>query len=364
MKILNIKKYPVKEIVKQAVEVLKNGGLVIYPTETVYGVGVDATNQKAVDKLLAYKSRREGKPLSIAVTSKDMAADYVKINQQASNLYQKFLPGPVTVISKSKDKTAKGVDSEFGTLGIRIPDYPLILDIVKAFAKPITATSANASGKKRPYQMEDVFDNLSAKQKGLIDLLLDAGTLPKNQPSTVIDTTLSTPVTMREGAVSAEQKSKIDKSKITILNSNSEKETQEIAARIILKHWDELKRDGLIIALNGPLGVGKTIFTKGIAKFLNIDETLTSPTYTYINEYDFVRHNVDGKLFHADMWKVDNQQEFKMLKIEELIKANNVLVIEWWDQVKEFIKKPKCSIVKIDFEETSTNKRKLVIYDF
>ncbi|MDP4030857.1 MAG: Sua5/YciO/YrdC/YwlC family protein, partial [Patescibacteria group bacterium] len=96
----------------QAAKVLRAGGLIIYPTETCYGAGVDATNQAAVDKLLRYKTRREGRPLSVAVSDKTMASKYVKLNTSAINLYKNFLPGPLTVVSAGRHKLAKGVESE------------------------------------------------------------------------------------------------------------------------------------------------------------------------------------------------------------------------------------------------------------
>ena len=122
-----------ENIIKEAIRVLESGGLIIFPTETCYGLGADATNPQAIKKLFQYKSRREGKPLSIAVSDPEMAKNYVEINELAENIYQNYLPGPITVISKSLKKTAPGVDSEYGTLGIRWPDYPLVLEIIKKF---------------------------------------------------------------------------------------------------------------------------------------------------------------------------------------------------------------------------------------
>ena len=173
MKVLKTKDWPLEKIVKQATQSLATGDLVIYPTETVYGVGVDATNQEAVKKLLKYKSRREGKPLSIAVADRPMAEQYVELNDQAKKLYKRFLPGPHTIISKGLGKVAAGVESEFKTLGVRIPAYPLVLKLTEALGRPITATSANASGEKRPYSVDDVLNRLSAKQKNLVDLIID-----------------------------------------------------------------------------------------------------------------------------------------------------------------------------------------------
>src|SRR5258708_5864385 len=151
MQHLDLKQTPIENVITQTIAVLRSGGLVIFPTETTYGAGVLATNQVAVDKLLAFKSRREGKPLSIAVTDEEMANRYVEVNESAHRLYERFLPGPVTVISRGRGVVAHGVESEFGTLGVRIPDYALVLELVKQLGEPITATSANASGAKRPY---------------------------------------------------------------------------------------------------------------------------------------------------------------------------------------------------------------------
>ncbi|MBU2543376.1 threonylcarbamoyl-AMP synthase [Patescibacteria group bacterium] len=357
MKILDIVKTPEKEVINTTVKVLGAGGLVIFPTETVYGAGVDATNQTAVDKLLAYKSRREGKPLSIAVPDQQTAAKFVQINDQANKLFQRFLPGPVTVVSKGLNKVAKGVESEFGTLGVRIPDHALVIKILIAFGKPITATSANASGKKRPYCVADIFGSLSHKQQRLIDLVLDAGQLPPNEPSAVIDTTFSTPTTLRAGKIKTAGKKP--------LISHSEDETKKIAGTLMLKHWDQIKESGLIIGLNGPLGAGKTIFTKGVGDFLRIADTITSPTYSYIAEYDYQRHGVKGKLYHLDLWKIDTKEELERLEIEKLIAPHNVVAIEWWEQNQEYfkkiIKKKAATLLTILLEEKSDQSRKIMI---
>jgi L-threonylcarbamoyladenylate synthase len=374
------------EILTQALQTLSSGGLVIFPTETVYGAGVDATNPKAVEKLLAYKARREGKPLSIAVTDQAMAEKYVELNDQACALYRQFLPGPVTVVSKAKSPDqmpsgylsnnstinqsvndsatppiAPGVASEFGTLGVRIPDHPLILELVRRLGRPITATSANASDQKRPYAISDILDNLSEKQKSLIDLVIDAGTLPPNKPSTVIDTTLSTPVTLRAGDLSEQDKRFANQPTLT-LESGSEQETKDIASRLLLKHWNQVRRGGLVIGLDGALGVGKTVFTKGVAEFLKIKDTLTSPTYTYIEEYPFERHQTSGTLYHLDMWKVESEEEFKRLEVGKLLGPNKVVVIEWYSQVSDYfepnLNDRRIAVIRIKLDEVGNSSHK------
>ncbi len=371
--------YSESEIIHQAAAVIAAGGLVIFPTETVYGAGVDATNRAAVDKLLAFKSRREGKPLSIAVTDLEMASKYVVINDQARKLYERFLPGPVTVVSQGKHVLAAGVESEFGTLGVRIPDYLLIVNLVAKLGKPITATSANGSGAKRPYSISDIFDELSEAQKGLIDLVIDAGTLPTRPPSTVIDTTLSAPVTLRQGEVDLRSLSQLNESQSSsqlsdsssssrpqrsevegslskskpalILKSSSESDTIGIAGRLLLKNWDIIKEKGLVIGLDGSLGMGKTVFTKGVAAFLNISETITSPTYTYCEEYPYERHQSRGSLIHVDAWKVDTADMWHRLEVEKMMGPGKVVVIEWWSQVAAWVLPASSGLIQVKFSE-------------
>lgn len=323
----------IEAALERALTVLRAGALLVYPTETVYGIGVDAENPLAVAKLLTYKGRREGKPLSIAVANQKIAAKYVQINEQAQAFYDKFLPGPYTVISAAKGAVAPGVESEFGSLGVRIPDFPLILRLLEKFGKAITSTSANASGKKRPYAIADLLDNLSQRQKQLIDLIIDVGQLPPNEPSTVIDTTLSTPLTLRGMERIAGKKERPGQ----VFYSQDEEETMSLAGRLLLKHWSTLEKKPLIFALNGELGVGKTIFAKGLAKFLQIKDTISSPTYSYMNEYPYQHQNRQGMLYHLDAWKIDNRQQWQLLEVEKLLQPNNILVVEWWQQVADFL---------------------------
>jgi len=317
-----------------AKKVLAAGGLIIFPTETTYGAGVLATSESAVKKLLAYKSRREGKPLSIAVADQAMAEEYVMLNEQAKKIYAQLLPGPVTVVSQAiADSVAPEVISEFGTLGVRIPDYPFVLELVKQLGTPITATSANGSSKPRPYSIDTVLKHLSAKQRSLIDLIIDAGELPANPPSTVIDTTLSTPVTLRQGAVTVGEQSNL-----TTLTTKNADETKAVAGRLCLQHWDTLVKKGFIIALDGPLGAGKTVFAQGVAQFLGISEKITSPTYSYVQEYPYTRYQTSGLLVHADIWKIDTKEAFERLELAKLVQPGNVLIIEWFSQVPSGLK--------------------------
>lgn len=333
-------------VVKKAVASLRAGGLVIFPTETTYGAGVDATNAVAVEKLLKYKARREGKPLSIAVTDEAMAEKFAELNTQARTLYSQFLPGPVTVISKGLGRLAPGVESEFGTVGVRIPDHQLVRDIVHQLGRPITATSANPSDGARPYNVDTLLSTLSGAQLQLVDLVIDAGELVHNPPSTIIDTTLSTPITLRQGLVDTPDTTALpEPNHRTILVdgkkflSASPEETQGLAGRLLLMHWNDVREHGLIVALDGPLGAGKTVFSTGVAQFLGISDQITSPTYTYIEEYPYSRHETSGKFYHLDMWKIDDEKVFARLGFAELLGPRNVVVVEWFSQVEPFVEK-------------------------
>lgn len=310
------------------ISILKKGGLIIFPTETVYGAGVDATNPKAIKKLTAYKKRPFGKPYSIAVSDQTMAEKYVTLNDTAKNLYRSFLPGPLTIISKSKGKVAPGVESELGTLGIRFPAYPLIIKIVKVYGKPITATSANASYQKRPYKISDILDHLSKKQKKLIDLIIDAGTLPTNEPSTVIDTTLDNPAILRQGEIKLKEKNEI--------LSRSPENTQNLAKELFQKYEKFIGQRTIIFALEGPMGSGKTVFTKGLAHAMGITEQITSPTFDLLNYYQ--PKDKKTKLNHIDAWRILTSSELTNLGFAKEISDKSVIAIEWAEKVSSVIR--------------------------
>lgn len=319
-----------KKAIKSAVEVLRNGGLVVFPTETVYGIGADATNPKAIEKLNRYKQRPFGKPYSITVSDQKMAEEYVELNDSAKNLYKTFLPGPVTIVSRGKHKVAPGVESENGTLGIRIPDYPLVVEIVKKYGKPITATSANASYQKRPYKIADILENISAKQKGLIDLIIDEGTLPPNEPSTVIDTTGEDISILRQGDIKLKDKNEI--------LSRSEENTQNIGKELWQKYDRHLSKRPLIFALEGPMGAGKTVFTKGLGRAMGIKEEIVSPTFSL--ELSYKSQVTGNKLEHIDAWRMTEAKELDELGFVKMLEDKNmVIAIEWADRVVETIKK-------------------------
>lgn len=318
-----------KDLIQKIVSVLKKGGLVIMPTETLYGAMVDATNPNAVKKLTKYKNRPFGKPYSVAVLNQKMAEEYVELNQCAKNLYKHFLPGPLTIISKGKHKVAPGVESETGTLGIRIPDYKIVLDTIKMLGKPITATSANASYQKRPYKISDILENISEKQKALIDLIIDVGELPRREPSTVIDTTLEDQAVLRQGEIKLKGKNEV--------LSQSEEQTQNIAKELWQKYEMFRGQRAIVFALQGPMGAGKTVFTKGLARAMGINEEIVSPTFDLLLSYKSDTTNCE--LVHVDAWRMSSSKELIDLDFAKNITDKSVIAIEWAEKVSEVIRK-------------------------
>ncbi len=366
MEIIKLENKNISEVVQKAVEVLKNGGSVIYPTETCYGIGVDATNQKAVDNLYDYKGFRGQKPFSMAVVDREMAEKYVHINEMADNLYKNYLPGPVTVVSEGKGLVAKGVETEYGTVGIRIPDHDLPVAIVKAFEKPMTATSANVSYKPVPYSIEQYLKLTPKKSLKYVDLIIDAGELPKNIPSTVLDTTMNSLQVLREGKLEFEQaikKSKLYKEAVTNTTDETIKLGEDIARVFIEKHTN----GPLVFALSGELGAGKTQFTKGIGNLLKVEDIVNSPTYTIINEYKYIDGTEARTLAHMDTWRIQDNVEFNRSGLQEYLEKSDIVVIEWADkyynELEKLVKEYGGRIVKINFKYMSQLSRDISVYE-
>jgi L-threonylcarbamoyladenylate synthase len=358
---INIKKEK-NLAIKKAVEVLKNGGLIVYPTETCYGLGGDATNPEALKKIMKYKKLRGSKPISVAVANKEMAKEYVEINEMANNLYENYLPGPITVISMSKGKLQPPVVSMQGAVGIRHPDYDFTLDLIKTYGKPITATSANVSYKSPPYNIDQLIKDLPKKSLKLISLFLDAGTLPKNQPSTVLDTTMNQLSVLRQGRVEFED-AIIKNEKIEEKETKSTEETISLGKEFTKKYLS--KNQPVVVALSGELGAGKTQFAKGVGQALDVKEIVNSPTYTIINEYEYIHEGKKKTLAHMDTWKLQ-EDELETSGLIQHLEQGNIVLIEWADkfyqEISALCDNMNIPIYKVAIKYISLKERKIEIY--
>jgi L-threonylcarbamoyladenylate synthase len=166
------------DIVERAVQVLRRDGIIVYPTDTVYGLGGDAFSDEAIHRVFEAKGRPLGKPVSVAVSDPEMLCAIACADDRALDFIGRFLPGPVTVILESRSCIPDFLTGGAGRIGIRMPANDLALRIIGGFDAPITATSANISGGEDPVSPGEV--------RVPHDLLVDGGVLP-GTPSTVVD---------------------------------------------------------------------------------------------------------------------------------------------------------------------------------
>lgn len=183
---------------KQISDVFKKGGIIAYPTETFYGLGVDPFNETAAKKLFALKGRDFDKPVSILVKDKNMLIAVVEeIPPAAERLIKKFWPGPLTIIFKAKKTIPALITGNTGKIGIRISCNTVTQKLLEEIDSPITTTSANPSGKKSPVTAKEVTDCFGDK----IDLVIDGGVLSGKLGSTIVDVTEGELKILRQGEI-------------------------------------------------------------------------------------------------------------------------------------------------------------------
>jgi L-threonylcarbamoyladenylate synthase len=194
------KSYP--QIV-DAAKILQQNEVVAFPTETVYGLGANATSDIAVEKIFKAKGRPSDNPLIVHISNKDQLEGLVaEIPMDASKLIDAYWPGPLTIIFKNKENVFSAkVTAGLETVGIRMPDHPVALSIIEAVGLPIAAPSANRSGKPSPTTAQHVIDDLNGRIAGVVD----GGETGVGVESTVVDCTGTVPVILRPGGITKEQ---------------------------------------------------------------------------------------------------------------------------------------------------------------
>ena len=346
--ICNIKNQ--NKIINRTVNVLQNGGLIIFPTDTVYGLLCDATNEQAVKKLIQFKNRPAGKAISV-FSNFNLINQLVKISNQQLTILKQFLPGPFTIILPSKHNVNKLLESETGALGIRIPMYRYIEVLTNTYKKPITATSANLAGRSPHYSVESLLSELTGKQKELIDLVINAGTLPRNKPSTVVDLSKNDVRILRQGDIDFSNQSEK-------FSSKTVEETKNIAKKILNQNINN-KNKPLIFIIEGEMGAGKTVFVKGIGEQFGINNII-SPTYVIYYEYEIKKSK---KMIHIDLYNIEDRQEFKHLGLEKYLFPGNILCFEWGEKVGEIINilKGKGQLVYVKMKYVGEKKREITV---
>ena len=186
------------DAVADAAAALRRGDLVVYPTETVYGLGADATDPDAVERVYELKRRPRDDPLSVAVPDVDAALDYVRPTRREEAFMREFLPGPVTVVVERRDALADALTAGRDRVGVRVPDHDVALELLRDVAPtPVTATSANVSGRPSVVRVADLDDRV---REG-VARVVDGGETPGTE-STVVDP--GEGVVHRDGALAAE----------------------------------------------------------------------------------------------------------------------------------------------------------------
>ncbi len=337
---------------EQALVTLESGGIVVCPTDTIYGLLVDATNESAVKKLIDFKERPVGKAISVFVADMQMLETIVDVCALTESV-RSLLPGPYTLVLPSRGTVSTLLESEKRTLGVRLIGHKsaisnpqsannfkntnsnvqtlgseleasqsnyvipakagispadFVTTLVSMFGKPVTATSANLAGKSSCYSIQALLRQLSGRKLAQLDLIIDAGELPHHPPSTVLDLTTPTPEVLRGTGVGQ------------AVVTHSPEETMDVAQRFIStliesrRSQHEAPSLPFVIYLHGDLGAGKTHFVKGIARHFGFDR-ITSPTYLGLQEYK----NEKVNLYHVDLYNFESKEDVEALQLERLL---------------------------------------------
>jgi len=181
----------------EASRVVKKGGLVVYPTDTVYGLGCDPFNVRAVERVFKVKGERKEKPLPILASDIKFIEKIAYINEKARKIAERHWPGPLTLIVPKKPALPSIVTCGLASVGVRIPNHPVALQLISLCNGLLVGTSANKTGEKSPKTAQE-----ATKQLGrLVDIVLDGGPTPLSQESSIVDLTSRKPKMLREGPV-------------------------------------------------------------------------------------------------------------------------------------------------------------------
>ncbi len=193
---------PQTEVIGQAASIIQRGGLVAFPTETVYGLGADALNAEAINRLFEAKGRPADNPLIVHVDGREMLSHVAEdVSEQAHRLMEKFWPGPLTLVLGRRREVPAIVSADLATIAVRMPQNKIALELIRTSKVPIAAPSANLSGRPSPTRAEHVLSDLGER----VDMILDGGETRIGIESTVLDMTGAMPLILRKGWITEEQ---------------------------------------------------------------------------------------------------------------------------------------------------------------
>jgi len=183
--------------IKRAAKILNAGGVIIYPTETLYGIGCISNNTNAYKRIYKIKNRDYSMPFPVLVKDFDMLYEYAYVPKGLDELLSNFLPGPLTLILNIRKKIFPDISKEDRKAALRISKHPFVDSLFGFINKPLISTSANISGSKNLFDIKDIEKEFTDE----IDLIIDSGTISASKGSTIVDFTISPPKIIREGDI-------------------------------------------------------------------------------------------------------------------------------------------------------------------
>ena len=206
MEYIDIKKGYTEKHIERAKEILENGGIVILPTDTVYGLSADCLNEEAIRKIYKLKHRNYSKACCVLVSNIKMIEEITEgISKKEENIINRFFPGALTIILEKNEKIPQIVTAGLDTIGIRMPDNNFLLDLITELGRPIVTTSLNLAGEESIVNLE----KLSSAFKDNVDLIIDGGETKKKLASTIIRVEKEEVKVLRQGPISKEDIEKV-----------------------------------------------------------------------------------------------------------------------------------------------------------
>jgi len=191
--------HPQPELLAKAADLIHRGGVIAFPTETYYGLGANALDRQAIERIYTIKGRDRTKPILILVEARGRINTFVKpFHPMVERLMETFWPGPLTMLFQADDRLPIELTAGTGKIGIRVPSHPVAKALLSAVGVPLTGTSANRTDGPPPQTAEEVQNSIGRE----LDLILDGGSTPGKEPSTVLDCTVSPFRIVRQGVIS------------------------------------------------------------------------------------------------------------------------------------------------------------------
>lgn len=298
--------------IRKAGNIIKEGGLVAFPTETVYGLGANALDADASKKIFEAKGRPSDNPLIAHIASLDMIYELVEdVSDVAKELIEKFWPGPMTLIFKKKDIVPTSTTGGLDTLAVRFPSDKIAQALIKASGVPIAAPSANTSGKPSPTKGTHVVEDMDGK----IDMIIDGGEVGIGLESTIIDVT-GKPTMLRPGFITQEMLEEVIE-QVEIDRTIKEKPSKDFAPKAPgMKYRHYAPKTELVIVKGTKEAVAERIKTEiknKKAAILTVDEHLDLykdcdakiASWGSVNDLEKVAHELFDALREVDKWEVD-----------------------------------------------------------